>query len=324
MLERFHSRIPIPEKDIPTLMSRVAQDYGVGFYKSHNIVPVGYEDYNAVLETDKNKYFVKVFALFRNPANIDRYVATMEKVIEAGVSYPQLLESPTGHVSTVEVNGKTVRLCLMQYIDGKTLYELGIQPTQEERTFLIQQAALINGIDYKPPHAPDSWAIDRFLPEYEIKNKAVELKDQQDIDPIAEDFKKLKVEKLPHAFVHGDIRSTNIMKDKNGKLLIIDFGVSNWYPRIQELAILLCDLMFDADSPEKFKELYEWAVAEYQKYIKLTLDELQALPVYARAAHAINVIGPSWERSQGNTEGENNSWLDLGRKGLELSKQLVI
>src|SRR3989338_1552683 len=96
MLERFHSRIPIPEKDVPTLMSKVAQDYDIGVYQSHRIVPVGYEDYNAVLETDKNKYFVKVFALFRNPANINRYVATMERVLEAGVSYPQLLESATG------------------------------------------------------------------------------------------------------------------------------------------------------------------------------------------------------------------------------------
>lgn len=147
-------------------------------------------------------------------------------------------------------------------------------------------------------------------------------KDREVISPLVEEFRSIPLNDLPHAFVHGDTISSNVMKDKMGKLYIIDFSVSNWYPRIQQLAVLLCDLYFDSTNPEVFMKKYRWAMDEYQKHTKLTTEELKALSVFAKAAYTMHVIGASYERSQGNTEGENNTWFSLGGKGLQLSKML--
>lgn len=110
------------------------------------------------------------------------------------------------------------------------------------------------------------------------------------------------------------------MKNKEGKLYIIDFAVSNWYPRIVELAVLASELFFDPDSVEKTNENFQWLLAEYQKYHRLTPEEFTALPVLVRAAHAMNVLGASYEALQGNALGENNAWFALGKKGLDSIK----
>ena len=41
------------------------------------------------------------------------------------------------------------------------------------------------------------------------------------------------------------------MKDNNGKLWIIDFAVSNYLPRIVDLAVSSCNLCLNPDSIKK-------------------------------------------------------------------------
>lgn len=211
----------------------------------------------------------------------------------------------------------------MEFIEGQSFYETGQKPTDEEGIFLVEQAAKINGINYHPTFVYDGWAISNFLTEYERNEQNLEKEDRLAIEGFVKNFRELDINSLPHSLVHGDLISTNVMKDRNNRLYIIDFSVANSYPRIQELAVLLCDLFFDPSSPEAFLKKYNWAAGEYQKHIKLTPEELKALPIFAQAAHAMHVIGASSERVNGNTEGENSSWLELGRKGLKLSKQLI-
>lgn len=317
--ERFLQRIEFGG-NFTDLISQICTAYGIGTYRSHNIPTLGYEDLNAVIETEQGKYFAKLFSSFRSLEDCKRYIEVVERVLEAGVNHPVLYKSPQGYLHQIKEAGSEVRLCLMEYIDGETLYELGEKPSLEEGQFLIQQATLINGIDHKPSFIYDSWAVSNFPAEFDKKKGALEVEDKEAITPLVEQFKDLSIDRLPHSFVHGDIIATNVMKDKQGKLYIIDFSVSNYYPRIQELTVLLCDLFFDQESPDRFLDKYKWAVNEYQKQITLTPKELKALPLFAKVAHAMHIIGASYERSQGNSGEENNSWLELGRKGLKLSQ----
>lgn len=317
--ERFLKRIEL-EGDFTKLVSQVCEDYTIGEYRSHQIIPFGYEDFNVVIETENGKFFAKFFASSRPLQDCERYIEVVENVLDAGVSHPALHKSSQGHLHTITSGVSDIRLCLMEYINGKTFFELGVKPTQQEGEFLIEQAARVNGVSHKPDFFYDSWAVSNFVNEFEKKKNILAPEDREVIDPLVAEFKGLSVDNLPHALVHGDVISTNVIKDASGKLYIIDFSVSNWYPRIQELAVLLCDLFFDSSSPDLFKERYSCAVAEYQKHIILTKEEIEALPLFARAAHAMHVIGARHERAQGNTEEENSKWLELGRKGLGLPK----
>jgi Ser/Thr protein kinase RdoA (MazF antagonist) len=319
--ERFSNRVDF-RGNFKLALTQICGDYDIGEYKSHSIVPIGYEDLNLVVETEKGKFFSKIFASSRSSDDCKRYVDVVTAAVATGVSHPFIYNSSQGHLYEFRTENSSLRLCMMEYIDGATLYERGEKLTNEEEKYLIEQAAIINRMDIKPDFIYDIWAISNFPEEFEKKKDVLELEDREVITPLAEEFKSLSISDLPHAFVHGDIISSNVMKDKSGKLYIIDFSVSNWYPRIQELAVLLCDLYFDSSNPEAFKNKYNWAISEYRRYIKLTSKEFEALPLFAKAAHAMHVLGASYERSIGNTEGENNSWFELGRKGLQLSRSL--
>jgi len=50
------------------------------------------------------------------------------------------------------------------------------------------------------------------------------------VQPLVKEFENLGIEELPHCFVHGDIITTNVMRDSTDQLWIIDFSVSNYYP----------------------------------------------------------------------------------------------
>ena len=73
----------------------------------------------------------------------------------------------------------------------------------------------------------DKWTITNFVNEYEQKGKYLDNKYNEIFKSLAHKIADVKFEKLPTSFVHGDIISSNVMKDKSNKLWIIDFAVSN-------------------------------------------------------------------------------------------------
>jgi thiamine kinase-like enzyme len=56
----------------------------------------------------------------------------------------------------------------------------------------------------------------------------------------------IQIDQLPKCFVHWDILKTNIIRSINGDFYIVDYSVANIYPRIQDLAVLLCNVL-DSD-----------------------------------------------------------------------------
>ncbi len=321
-MKNFQGRINYQD-DLKPFLQKVCSDFNIGEYKSYEIVPIGYEDFNLFLLTDKDKYFVKIFGSFRDKSECSRYVEIMESVLKAGVSHPKLYKSNKGYLYEIKNNDLVDRLCVMQFIYGKIFYELQTTPTTEDMRFVIKQAALINKIDIKPPLVYDHWAITSFLKEYSEKGQLLNNDDKKLIEPLVDIYKSLEVEKLPHCFVHGDITKTNTMKSTKDGIFILDFAVANYYPRIQELAVILCDLFFNPKSPEGFPENYNLALSEYQKYIVLTPDELKKLPSYVRLAHTMHVLLANYEKvANKNNSTENGYFLGMGRIGLKYTNKL--
>lgn len=295
--------------DLTSLLTSICHDFKIGKYLSYKVVLIGYEDFNLILKTSNGKFFIKIFAKFRDKKECQRYAEIVERVLKAGVSHPFLYKSSQGYLYEIKMGKTTIRLFVMEYIDGKTFYELEEEPTVEEIRFIVKQAALINRIKLEPYFVYDNWAIVNFLDQYNQKAQYLDKEDEELISPLVESFKSLSINNLPHCFVHGDITKTNTMKDKNGKIYILDFAVANYYPRIQELAVLICDLL----SKNSFKEILH----EYQKYIKLTFDEIKKLPLYVKLAHAMHVLCGTYEKKVNyNTSAENEYFIKIGRVGL--------
>lgn len=297
-------------------ISIVCKNYDIGSYISHKIIEMGYEDLNVVIETDKGKYFAKFFGSFRDGKECNRYVDIMLKVLSVGVSHPKLYKSSQGYLHKIKIGKNILRLCLMEFIKGRTFYELGINPTDEEIKFLANQAAIINQIDIKPKFLYDQWAVVNFCKEYKEKGKYLSDEDRGLLESLYNNFSSYDIGKLPHCFVHGDILKTNVMKTDEGKLYIIDFAVSNYYPRIIELAVLYCFFM-DINDFKKTDQMFKIFVDEYQKNIRLTSDEKNELPFFLKFAHAMHILQANFQKVvEKNNSAENQYWLELGRKGL--------
>ncbi len=317
MEEKFKERINY-NRDIKDISMQICKDYNLGEFKSNELILIGYEDFNFILETSNGKFMVKVFAKLRNLEDCERYIEIMEKAIEKGIATPKLLKSTQGHLYVSEIDNTKLRLCVSEFIDGKTLFELKTKLNNEEITFIANQAAMINSIDLKPKTLYDEWAITNFLKEFEKKKVALSKEDLEIIEPLVNKFKELKIDNLPHSFVHGDIITTNVMKDSDNKLWIVDFSVSNYYPRIQELAVIACNLLFDENSKENSERNFKTALNEYIKITPLTKSELNALPTYIELAHAMHLLSANYEKvEKNNLSEENEYWLNQGKKGLK-------
>jgi len=260
---------------------------------------------------------LKFLQNFRDLEDCKRYIEIMEHAIKANVSTPKLLKSNQGFLYIKDINKTNIRLCVAEFIDGKTLFELKEKLNEDEIKFITKQVSLINSIGLKPKFMNDEWAIINFLKEFQKKKYALSNEDLALIEPLVKKIKKLEIEKLPHCFVHGDIIVTNVMKDSNNKLWIIDFSVSNNYPRIQEIAVLACNLFFNEDSKKESDKNLKIALEEYQKKIKLTQEELNALETYIKLAHAMHLLSGNFEKVKKNNDSEENEyWINQGRKGL--------
>lgn len=305
--------------DLTPFLKKLCTDYKIGDYLKHKIVTFGYEDLNIIIETAKDKYFLKIFADFRNNDDCALYVKKIEECLKAGVSHPKLFSSPKGNIYIETFDGYEFRLALMEYINGGSFFESKSIPSEDEKRFIISQAIKINSLDFKPAYVYDSWALVNFEKEYTKTKPYLSEEIVEKLNPLLDEFKKLDLDTLPHCFVHGDIMTTNVIRDENGKLYIIDFGCSNYYPRIVELAVLLCDFLLIKDNNND--ENYQLLLEEYQKKIKLTDLELKTLPLFIKIAFAMYLICGTYEKEyKKNKTDENHYWINLGRSSLGLDK----
>lgn len=319
-MNNFFQRINY-QGEIDDISLAICKDFQIGDFISNKLVSIGYEDFNFILKTTKGRYFVKIFSSFRTNDDCRRYVEVMQRVIETKVSFPKLFKSKQDYFYTATINNTKLRLCVMEYIDGESYYFLKQKPNIDEIKILVQQAVLINSIKIKPKFIYDQWAITNFLNEFQKKGEYLLPQDLKIIKPLVKIFKNINIEKLPHCFVHGDIIVTNVMKDKDGKIWIIDCGVSNYYPRIQELAVLACNTLFDEVDRKKTESNLKIVLEEYQKTIQLTPRELEVLPRYIKLAHAMHVLLANYEKvAKSNNTDENQYWLTQGRVGLDQVK----
>lgn len=255
----------------------------------------------------------KLFTKTRTPDSIQRYAQVIQQALAAGVRHPELLQTLDGQ-SILTAHG--VSLILLRFVEGKTFYELGRAPTAAERRSIIEQAAKINQIEHRPPYAFDMWAVPNIGELYNSIQKFMPTEDHQLVERVLQQYKAISVDSLPHAFVHGDIIKTNVIKGDDGRLYLIDFSAANWHPRIQELAVIAANLLYSKEAPSLNKRC-EVVAREYNEHNPLGSAEQEHLYAYALAAATMEFLGAYHEKyKEGNDSEENNYWLSLGRAQL--------
>ena len=320
----FQQRIHYQGSLAPVLMD-VCQDFSLGEYISHNVLEIGYEDFNLILKTAKGKFFIKFFAAYRSNDDIERYVNIILKVIESGIGHPQLHRSKVGYLFEGKYDDIPVQLIVMEYIPAQNVLDAGITLQDNDIIYLAQQAARINQIDLETDDYYDPWSITNVIEEFNKTKVLLSASQLQLISPVIENVKQhIQFSDLPQAFVHGDLTATNILKYQN-ELFIIDFSVANNYPRMQELAILLANTILDLAQPNTLAAKYHLCINAYQAITPLSKKELALLPLYLQAAYVTNILGIINAINDGmNKSKENDYWMNLGERGLEVDWEKVL
>ena len=313
-LKNFNKRIEL-NTDLKNISELICNNYDFGKYISNELITIGYEDYNYCLTTAKGKYFVKIFNKERTSQDIKNYLERIRAVAKSEISFPKPLLFNGDINLPLEYNGNHYDICVFEYISGKNYFELKEKPGSDVIKELAKQTAMINNLDIKPEFIYDSWAIINFKQEYAKKRKYLQDKYKKKFDRLLTELNNINFDNLPKGFVHGDIISTNVMIDKNSKVWIIDFAVSNYLPRIIDLAVISCNMCLDKKSKDKTYENISLLLSEYNKYNKLTNYELEIFGTFYRLANAMHILQTQYIiQTYGDSE-ENQYWLNEGISG---------
>ncbi len=321
MTGKINKRTPINRLnysgDLKPVINRLSKAYTIGIPDDFSVIEVGYEDCNVIIYVGKDKYLAKIFQKDRTPEDIDRYTTIMERAIASGVNHPSLLQKHDGGIVYSDKQANGLNLILMDYIDGNTFFELNRPPNNEERKSIIEQAAKVNKIDYKPTYIFDSWAIPNIQILFDKTKQYLKPEDIPLVEQTIKRYKSIPADDLPHAFVHGDFTKANVLKSKKGDIYILDFSVANWYPRIQEIAVIAANLMHDDNSVMTLRSRIELIANEYDKFNKLTPQERKWLYDYTVAGVAMELLGGYQEKYiNRNDTKETEYWISLGHKSL--------
>lgn len=305
--------------DLAELLGEVVGVFQLGTMNSFGVIEMGFEDFNIKLVTDKGTYLVKVFSKGRSNDQITRYVETIERAISGGVNHPVLHVDARGN-TVFEDHGSSTRLIVTSFIQGKTFYELSRIPNEQELQAIAGEAVKIHALDYDPEYVFDGWAIPNMRWMFDKTREHLSPEGLGLVEKAFEYYEAIPFDELPKCFVHGDLIKTNTILGDDGRVYVIDFAVSNTYPRIQELAVMAANLLFDekAKVAVGLKQRVAKAVDAYLKAGgQLTQLEKDNVFNYALPGAAMEYMGSVNERITGDTSEEIVYWENLGFNSLK-------
>jgi len=303
------------------VVADLCRAYRIGEPTNFSVIEVGYEDCNVTIQTGTGRYLAKIFSKGRTPENIARYTAIMQKVMEAGVNHPTLLKVNTGNFVYKDDHANGISMVTTKFVEGHTFLELDRAPDINELRLVVEQAAKVNMISYHPSYLFDSWAIPNIQSMFGRVREFIQPGDLKLVEHVMSRYVKIPVNSLPHCFVHGDFTKANVVKGDDNNIYILDFSVSNWYPRIQELSVIAANLLHDENDSRSLHDKSGIVANEYSRFNPLTSEEQKHLYTYTLAGVAMEFMGSHQERYiNGNDTSETEYWFNLGRE--ELRKAL--
>ena len=312
-MEDFFERI-----DVKSSLSEIAREMclkcGIDDYVSSQIVEVGYEDFNFIIETKTQKFFAKIFHKGRTSKDCSNYMDRIKLSNTIDINTPKTIM-----FDSIRIDDKDLKFVVFEYINGKSFLDLEEMPTETEIKEIIRQMANIHRAELKSESIYDTWTITNFTNEFNNKGKCLDEQYYNRFKDLSDKLQKVDLSKLPHSFVHGDIISSNVIKDENDKLWIIDFAVSNYLPRIIDLVVTGDNLCLDPNSRENTMKNFKLIIDEYEKYNKLTDYEKQIIPLFYDIGNAMGILQINAIKQDCEYSDEDEYWLKVSEQGLKYS-----
>ncbi len=341
----YFTRVKFNESDLETILEQIVFDYGFASIKNYQVIETGYEDFNVYLETLNNKYVIKFFSNERTIENINHYIKIVDLIAKQDyLNIPKVYKNQNGTLGKISFNGCEVYYFVMEYINGKTIYDLDKNidlKTIIKIVFDILKYNCVNKDLKEYLHSDeakkfkqyDMWSYENFLEEYQDKKQYLSDEDNELIKPIVEyytdminRYKKYDENFLnkpvmpPYMSAHNDFISTNIILKDNKEPYYIDFSVSSVALNFVDIAIFGCDTVLK-------KGITPFEYAKYLKIISYILYrthimEYNLYPTAVAVQHAIHILIANYYKVCEHVDStENDYFLNLGRMGIKYLKE---
>ena len=308
---RFFERIDKID-NIEILSMLICDKYNIGKYIASKIVEIGYEDFNLIINTSSGKLFAKIFRNSRNDVEVENVAKRAYIAGKSGIRSPKVLENIEQNIITyINYNNSRFRLILMVDVEGKNFFELNRKATLEELTDIADLAASFSKVDYKPEFIYDSWAIPNFIKEFDKKRNYISKEYIKIITEIYNEFKTINYQDLPKSFTHGDISLMNVIKDKNDKLWVVDYSVSNFGVRLNEIVVSSSNYGIIEGKKEESENRIRYMFERWAKNVNASDVEKIAFKKLFRVQNAIYIMNPLYEIARGNNSAENTKNLEI-------------
>lgn len=304
--------------DIDFISKKICKDYRLGEFMSYQLIDIGYEDFNYILNTNNNKYVVKIFNTDRDEITCKRLINILVKSMENGIPVPKIFKQNNKYIYEIDIKDTLLRLFVMEFIDGKNFWELNKELDNQELEEVAKIASKINSIDYGINETfYDEWTVTNLKEEYSKKKHSLSSEDNTIISKIVDEFNLINFEEMKHSYIHGDIIKANLILNENAKIYIIDFSAFNYLPRIIEISAILLGLCLTNDKNSTIEKINVF-LNYYNKYNLLYDNEIKALPIILKALASMYIIQTSYIKSTSGDYLENDYWFEEGQKFLKM------
>lgn len=348
-LFNYFTRVDFEKGDLEEILQQIRNKYCLAKIKDYRVIETGYEDFNVYVETLNKKYVIKFFSNERTDENINHYIKIVEYISEQRfLNIPKVFKCDNNLLGIINYNGKTIKFFVMEYIDGKTIYELNKKIELETIVKIVFDILKYNCVndslknylmtdEAKKFKQYDMWSYENFLEEYKEKSKFLSEEDKELIEPIVRYYKdmlgrysnystyfKNKPVMPPYMSAHNDFISTNIILNKVNEPYYIDFSVSSIALNFVDIAIFGCDTVL-CDEIDSDKYATYLKIISYILY-RTHIMEYNLYPSAVSVQHAIHILIANYYKVCKNVDSdENNYFLELGRKGIKfLNEQNMI
>lgn len=316
-MERIFDRIG-KEIDLEELSKNICITYKLGDYNKYKLILVGIDDLSYVLNTLKGRYLVKIINQEKTNEEINEFIQKSSIITRNNINVPKLIPYEEGYLFTYEIDGLHIDLVVMEYIDGSDLYSNNEHITKADIEKLIDILIPLHKLEEKIENKEyDEYCFMKIKEDYQKTKNVLPKNIKAQVEKMIKEFDKIELEKLPKCFTHGDLISSNIIKDKNKDLWLIDFYQSGIGVRILDIVKVLNSVIDNYKYENDTEELEQYFIEEYNKRMKLTPYELEVLPILRKIDVCTGIMMETFDAIEGRDNEENQYWLENDKRIFE-------
>lgn len=316
-MEKIFDRIG-KEIDLEELSKNICITYKLGDYNKYKLILVGIDDLSYVLNTSKGRYLVKIINHEKTNEEINEFVKKSIAIMKNNIRAPKLILYKENYLFTYDIDDLHINLVVMEYIDGSDLYSSNKQITKQDIDKIINILVPLHKIKEKIENKEyDEYCFMKIKKDYLKTKNVLPKRIKEQVEKMIKEFDKIELEKLTKCFIHGDLISTNIMKDKNEDLWLIDFYQSGIGLRILDIVKILNSVIDNYKYENDTEELERYFIEEYNKRMPFTAYELEILPILRKIDVCVGMMMETFDAIEGRDNEENQYWLENDKRIFE-------